>query len=340
MSRRSLAVLTLALAWPAVTSGQTAAVEVVQSVGGSTESLASAAVQARGIAEPVRGLRLRFETAWGTRTKTRTEGWSDVFGTAYPYEGRVDVIESYAEWLRDGRGLRAVKAGRYRTPFGLSNASDHAYIGFLRPPLIRYGDYWGMSAGYLEHGVDVLLGVPHLSLEMSVGRPGDVGDVLRRQGWSGALRAEASAGPWIVGASFLNTMPYEPIEDAPGRTHFGGVDARWMRAGVQFRGEWLFGPYSDVATTTGGYVDAIVHTPAMGRVTALARAERINYDTLPVEWALVTHRYSAAMRVRMWEGLSVSLGLAHQRGQLTQSRPTAVDLGISWALRKDLDPAP
>ena len=338
MTRWSFAALTLVLAWPVNSSGQAAAVEVVQSVGGSTESFASAAVQARGIAEPVRGLRLRFEAAWGKRNEG--EGWSDVFGTAYPYGGHVDVVESYAEWLRDGRGLRAVKAGRYRTPFGLSSASDHAYIGFLRPPLIRYGENWGLSAGYLEHGVDVLVGAPQLSLEMSVGRPGDVGDVLRRPGWTGAVRAEGSAGPWIVGASFVNTMPYEPIEWAPGRTHFGGIDARWMRAGVQFRGEWLFGRYSDIATTTGGYVDAIVHTRAMGRVTALARAERLNYDTRPVEYALVTHRYSAAMRVRMWEGLSASLGVTHQRGQLTQTRRDAVDVGISWALRRDLHSAP
>lgn len=336
MMRGLVAALMIVLAWPMSASGQTAAVEVVQSVGGSSESLVAAGVQARGLAEPVKGLQLRFELAWGQRSK----GVSDVFGTAYPYGGNVDVIESYAEWLRGGRGLRALKAGRYRTPFGLSSASDHAYMGFLRPPLIRYGDYWGISTGYLEHGVDVLVGVPQFSVEASVGRPGDVGDVLRRPGWTGAVRVEGSGGPWIVGASFLNTMPYEPTEFAPGRTHFGGVDARWMQAGVQFRGEWLFGQYSDVATTTGGYVDAIVHTPAMGRVTALARAERLNYDTLPVEWALVTHRYSTAMRVRVWEGLSVSLGLAHQGGQQTQRRPTAVDVGISWALRKDLHPAP
>jgi hypothetical protein len=186
----------------------------------------------------------------------------------------------------------------------------------------------------------VLVGVPQLSVEMSVGRPGDVGDVRRRPGWSTTLRAEGSAGNWVVGTSFVNTTPYEPMAFAPGRTHFGGLDARWMRAGVQFRGEWLFGQYSDVATTTGGYVDAIVHTPAMGRVTALARAERLNYDTTPAEWALVTHRYSGAVRVRVWQEFSVSLGLAHQRGQQTQRRPTAVDVGVSWALRKDLHPAP
>jgi len=332
VTRRSVLTLAAVLLSPAIAHGQMAAVEAVQSVGASTESIASAGVQFRGLAEPMKGLRLRVETAWGDRS----EAQSDVFGTAYPYGGRFDVIEAYGEWLTERRGLRAVKAGRYRTPFGLYNASDHAYLGFLLPPLIRYGEYWGLSAGYLEHGVDVLVGVPQLSLEMSIGRPGDVGEVMRRPGWNSTVRAEGSAGPWIVGASFVNTTPYEPlVEDAPGRTHFGGIDARWMRDGVQFRGEWLFGQYSDFATTTGGYFDTIVHTPAMGRVTALGRIETINYDTIP-PYSLVTHRYSAAARVRAWQGLSVSLGITHQGGQQTQESRTAVDLGITWALRQDL----
>ena len=71
----------------------------------------------------------------------------------------------------------------------------------------------------------------------------------------------------------------------------------------------------------------------------LARAERLNYDTDP-EFSLLTHRYTAAMRVRMWEGLSASVGMTHQGAQLTQTRRTAVDAGISWALRKDLHSAP
>jgi hypothetical protein len=338
MNVRPIAVLMLVAASPGAARAQTGAVEVVQSAGGSTESLAAAGVQVRGIAEPIRNGRLKLETAWGDRTES--ESGSDVFGTAYPYGGRVDVIEGYAEWLRDGRGLRAVKAGRYRTPFGLSSASEHAYIGFLRPPMIRYDWYWGMSAGYMEHGVDVLVGAPRLSLEMSVGRPGDVGTALRRPGWTAALRGEASVGPLIAGASFVNTMPYETTEWAPGRTRFGGIDARWMQAGVQFRGEWLFGRYSDIAPTTGGYIDAIVHTRAMGPVTALARAETLDYDTGVPEYSLITQRYSAAARVRVWEGLSVSLGVAHQRGRLTQSRPTAVDLGVSWAVRKDFSSVP
>ena len=77
-----------------------------------------------------------------------------MFGVAYPYDGQVQIIEAFAEVVRpEARGLRAVKGGRYRTPFGIWSAGDHAYFGFLRPPLIRYGGYYALSSGYLEHGL-------------------------------------------------------------------------------------------------------------------------------------------------------------------------------------------
>ena len=40
--------------------------------------------------------------------------------------------------IGDGRVFGSVRAGRFRTPFGIYAASDHAYNGFLRAPLIRY----------------------------------------------------------------------------------------------------------------------------------------------------------------------------------------------------------
>lgn len=318
---------------------QSLAVETSQSVGGSTESTAAAAVQLRGIAEPVRGLRVNVEGAWGDRSRPDSAFRSDVFGTAYPYGGRANVIEAYAEWDRLGRGVRAIKAGRYRTPFGLSSAADHAYIGFLRPPLIRYGGYYALSSGYLEHGVDVLVGVPRLSAEVSLGRPADVGDAIRHPGMNYVARVQAAAGDVIIGTSYIETNPYNPRRFAHGRARFGGIDARWMRGGLQLRGEWIDGQPFDGTTTTGGYLDAIVHTRRMGPVTALVRAEKLGYDTTSPR-RLFTHRYGGAMRVRVWPQLAVSVGVSHQGGQLTQRRPTAIDVGATWAWRADLTPEP
>jgi hypothetical protein len=335
MTRRITALYVLVCLWPAAPSyGQTAAVEVGQNIGVSTEDIAGAGTQVRLLGEAGRGLRFELEGAWGARF-SEEESASDIFGTAYPYEGGVQVIEGYVEYFfAPRRGVRSVKAGRYRTPFGISASSDHAYIGFLRPPLIRYGDYYALSSGYLEHGLDVVVGVPRLSVEVSVGVPGDVGDAIRRSGVDTVLRAEGAAGGLIVGLSFIDTTPYLPVSFALGRARFAGVDARWMGAGVQLRGEWLGGRPFDGTTTTGGYADLVVHRPVMGPVTALFRAERLAY-TAPEPHALFSHRYTAGVRVRLWKGLGASIGTSHQAGQLTQGRRTAIDVGVTYAARRD-----
>lgn len=333
MTRRALAVWVLAAATATPASAQTAVLDVTQSVGTSSEAVSAAGVQVRALAEPSRGLRLVAEGAWGDRRGPV----SDVFGTAYPYGGRIDVIEAYAEWVRRGTGLRAVRVGRYRTPFGMSGASDHAYLGFLRPPLIRYGSYYALSTGYLEHGLDVLAGAGPVSIEGSVGRPGDVGDAIRRPGTTRTGRAEVAGRGLVIGLSAIDTTPYLPATFAKGRARYTGVDLRWMRNGVQVRGEWLDGQPFDGTTTTGGYLDAIVHTRRMDRVTALARVETLDYDTTS-RFALKTHRLSAGARMRLWQQLAISAGLAHQFGQQTQHERTALDAGITWAWRTDLWP--
>ncbi len=313
---------------------QTLDVQVQQTVGTSSESISAGATQVRLLSDLGRGWRADVEGAWGTRNR----GGSDVFGTAYPYDDRVQLIEAYAEYSRpDARGLRAIRGGRYRTPFGISAAGDHAYLGFLRPPLIRYGGYYALSSGYLEHGVATTVGVPHASLEASVGRPADVGTARRRSGTTAVLRAEVAGGPVVVGASYLDTTPDMPPTFAHGRARFGGVDVRWMHAGVLVRGEWIGGRPFDGTATRGGYADLIVHRPELGPVTLLARAERLAYDAR-APFALYTHRYSGAARIRIWRGLSVSGGLVHQAGQQTQRRATAVDFGVTYALRQSIRP--
>jgi hypothetical protein len=317
-------------------AGQTAAVEVTQSAGASTESISAVGTQIRFLGEAVPGLRWNVEGAWAARS---VDG-SDAFGTAYPYDGQVELIEAYGEYLfAGGRGLRAIKGGRYRTPFGISSASDHAYVGFLRPPLIRYGDYYALSSGYLEQGLDVVVGVPRLSVEASVGVSADVGEAIRRSGVNTVVRAEAVAGSFILGASFIRTTPYMPERFAKGHARFGGVDARWMRGGVLLRGEWLGGQPFDGTRTTGGYADLILHRPFMGPVTALVRAERLAYDAAPPR-ALYSHRYSAGARVRLWKTVAATVGVVHQAGQVTQRRRTAVDVGITGSIRRDYQALP
>jgi hypothetical protein len=318
----------------AAAAAQTLAVQAQEAVGASTESITGGAAQVRVLGELANGLRLDVDVTWGARS----HDGSDVFGTAYPYDGQPQVVDAYVEYLRPlGRGLRGVRAGRYRTPFGIWAAGDHGYLGFLRPPLVRYGGYYALSSGYLEHGVAVTVGVPRASLEASLGRPADVGTALRRDGLDTVLRAQVAHGQVIVGASYIDTMPDQPARFAQGQAHFGGVDLRVMHAGVMLRGEWISGRPFDGTATRGGYFDVLVHRPRLGPVTLLARAERLAYDARPPH-ALYTHRYTAGARVRIWRGLAAAAGVVHQAGQTTQRRATALDVGMTYAARQTLWP--
>jgi len=333
MNRLGVSCLLVAcLAGPA--RAQSVAIEGTHSAGLSTEELGALGTQVRlsgEAGETLRGLRYQIEASWGWRSE---EEEGDFFGTAYPYGGKLDLMETYAEYPRDRGWVRSVKAGRYRTPFGISSASDHAYIGFMRAPLIRYGEYYALSNTYLEHGADVVIGVPRFTVEASLSKPADVGEAIRRDGVTGVFRAQAAVGSFVIGSSYIDTTPYLPDTFATGRSRFGGVDVRWMSGGVMLRGEWIGGRPFDGTSTTGGYADVIVHRPAMGPVTAFGRIERLAYDSIP-PFDLYTHRYTGGARVRVWRTISVSAGLVHQAGQQTQAKRTALDVGITGSWRRN-----
>ena len=310
---------------------QSVAVEVTQTVGHSTEDVNAAATQLRAFGEAGAGVRFDVETAWAARSVD--EG--DAFGGAYPYDNRVQVIEAYGERVfTPRRALVATRAGRYRTPFGIYSGSDHGYIGFLRPPLIRYDDYWGLSNNFLEEGVDVVVGTPRLSIEASFGAPADVGSAVRRSGLDTVVRGQAAFGAFIVGVSHINARPYMPERYAPGHLSFTGVDARWMRNGIQVRGEWIWGQPFTGTTTNGGYADLIVHRPRMGPVTAVLRAERLSYDAI-APFAMYAQRYTAGARVRLLNQLAATVELVRQTQALSSDTPLAVDVGFTLSLRHD-----
>jgi hypothetical protein len=310
---------------------QSVAVELAQTVGQSTEGVTAAATQLRTFGETGPGIRFDVEAAWAARSSDV----GDAFGGAYPYDNRVQIIEAYGERIfTPRRALIAARAGRYRTPFGIYSGSDHGYIGFLRPPLIRYDDYFALSNTFLEEGVDVVAGTPRLSLETSVGAPADVGAAVRRSGLDVVVRGQAAFGSFIVGASHIRTRPYLPASFAGGQLEFTGVDVRWMRNGIQARGEWIWGQPFDHTTTTGGYADLIVHRPRMGPVTAVMRAERLSYDTV-APFAMYAQRYTIGGRVRLLPQLAAAVELVRQTRALSATTPLAVDVGLTLSLRRD-----
>jgi hypothetical protein len=299
--------------------------------GGTTQGIAAAAAQFRVFGELPRGIRF-----YGDVTSAASRGpESDVFGAAYPYEPGLRPMELFVEKTSvRGRRLLGVRAGRYRTPFGLYGRGDHGYTGFLRAPIIRYSDYWTLSNNYMELGISAIAGTTRVSAEGSLGRPSDEDEYYRGHGTSGVVRVQGTFGNAILGASYIRTTP-SVVERpwATGRQEFGGVDFRWMSGGVQVRGEWLSGRPFDLASTHGGYADLFVHRPKMGPVTAVARVERLDY--FAGRFSAFPRRYTIGAKIRGPFLLVGQVNFVHQpTDRLGHIGHTSLDAGLTLTIRR------
>ena len=329
MTRARVAIGVACVLQASLARAQSITTEAAVTSGVSSEKIAVVGTQFRAFGDVVSHIGYYAEAAWATSS----DDDSGAFGAAYPYGNRLQIIESYGERMfqRSGK-LLDVRAGRFRPPFGIYNASDQAYVGFLRAPLLRYDGNFAISNNFLEQGAAVIVGVPRLTFEASLGRPGDVGAAVRQRGLDTVVRAQSSAGPFIVGVSHIRTQPDLTASFVHGRMEFTGLDLRWMHAGVQVRGEWIMGQPFDRTTTSGWYADAIVHRVAMGPVTAVARIERLDYDTVS-PFDLHRRRQTLGARIRIHEGLSAEVNLLHQTGQKDGYGPAAVDIGVTYSVR-------
>jgi hypothetical protein len=326
---RAMLIVMLAALHPGAARAQSLSAEADVTAGYSTDEVAAVATQLRAFGDVKGGIRYFLETAWARRTDKDT----DAFAAAYPYGGHLEVIETFGERLFTPRkGLVGIRAGRYRTPFGIAGRSDHAYSGFLRAPLVRYDDNFALSNTFLEHGADLMVGVPQLYVETSLGVPADVGDVRRRSGFDRVVRAQGYYASWIVGVSYIRTQPTQPASFARGRAEFTGVDLRWTRDGVVVRGEWITGQPFDGTTTDGWYADLLLHRVAMGPVTAVLRAEQLHYNAAP-EFALHETRVTFGAKVRLPRGFTAQANLLRQSGNLPAYRSTPVDLALTYSFR-------
>jgi len=257
---------------------------------------------------------------------------SDAFGAAYPYDRRVRPMELYIERALPKAGrLATIRIGRYREPFGISGRSDHAYTGFTRAPLIRYGDNWALSNTFLTSGVDALIGRPALSLEASVGVSQDEGELRRPDTLDVVVRAQGYWHSTIVGVSHMQSRPSMRGSFVHGPMVFTGVDARWMRGGVLLRGEWLDGRPFDGVATRGGYIDAIVHHTGMGPLTAVARIEKLDYDAGP--FSAYYHRVVVGGRSQATRSIGTQVNWLHQPRGLTEGHTSVVDASLTYTVR-------
>ena len=309
---------------------QSITAEATTTAGYSTDDVFAGAAQLRAFGDVKGGIRFFAEAAWARSSNDD----SDAFGAAYPYRNRVQVIEAYAERMfRPGGALLSVRAGRFRPPFGISSASDYAYSGFLRAPLIRYEEHAALSNYALEHGADFIVGVPWLTVEAAFGAPADVGVQARRSDFDAVVRIQGYRGPFIIGVSHIRTSPPRSLLLARGRTDFTGIDVRWTYGGVQLRGEWITGQPFDGATTSGWYADASVHRSGMGPFTAVARVERLDHEGADEESDDHPRREAVGVRVRLPSALALIVNVVHQTGAGAEYRSAALDIGLTWSIR-------
>lgn len=328
---------------------QTLTSELDLTAGYSGEEIRAAASQVRVFGEVGAGVEVFAEAAWGDRwaggapvigdsLNGADPMGSDVFGSTYPYKGRVQLTEAFAErYFRPRGALLGVRGGRFRLPFGIYSRSDYGYTGFVRPPLIRYDGYYGVSNNWLEEGAMFTAGMPQLFVEASLSRPYDLGFAKRRTGTDGSIRVQGYRAGVIVGASYARSNPYMPLRFAQGRQAFKGIDARWSHAsGVQARGEFLHGHSFDGVTTIGWYIDGTLHRPGMGPFTALIRGESLEY-TAPAPRARSAERLTLGTRVRLPGPVTVQVNYLRQRGDLPHIKKHTIDVSATYSLHARFD---
>ena len=316
---------------PAPCAAQSITGEVDVTGGVSTENVRAGSTQGRIFGATASDWRFFAEATWAGVDGQH----SDAFGAAYPYEGQIRPMEVFGEKMfRPGNYLLGVRAGRYRTPFGISSRGEYGYTGFVRAPLIRYGQDFALSNTWLEHGVDIVAGSPRLFLESSLGLPGDEGGLRRRRGLDRSIRVQGYYKALIVGASRLYSGRDRALGDfAKGDSLFNGVDGRFTTAGVQLRGEWIFGRPFDGVTTTGGYLDLLVHRRALGIVTPVARIERLDYEAGPY-FSLYLRRVTGGARIDMPGCFTGQINVIHQPAGLAAGRRNVMDAGITCSVRR------
>jgi hypothetical protein len=126
-----------------------------------------------------------------------------------------------------------------------------------------------------------------------------------------------------------------PLRFAAGRQAFGGIDLRWAHpSGTQARGEFLKGHSFAGVSTTGFYVDGILHREGMGPFTALLRGEWLDY-TAPSPRAREARRLTLGTRVRLPGPVTVQLNYLRQRGDLPHIKKHSIDVSATYSLRLD-----
>jgi hypothetical protein len=124
-----------------------------------------------------------------------------------------------------------------------------------------------------------------------------------------------------------------PIRFAPGRQAFTGIDVRFASAsGIQLRGEAIKGRSFNGVSTTGWYVDGIVHRVGMGPFTAVIRSESLDYIA-SAPFARTASRFTLGTRVRLPGRITTQVNFVQQHGDMPRIYDSSLDVSITYSLR-------
>jgi hypothetical protein len=110
---------------------------------------------------------------------------------------------------------------------------------------------------------------------------------------------------------------------------------RWAHpSGLQARGEFLKGHSYEGVSTTGWYIDGIVHRPGMGPFTAVVRGEQMDY-TAPAPRDRRAKRLTLGTRVRLPGPMTLQLNYLRQHGDLPRIKSHSIDFSATYSFRMD-----
>ena len=107
------------------------------------------------------------------------------------------------------------------------------------------------------------------------------------------------------------------------------------RAACSFAASGSRGARRRARRRNGWYADVLVHRRGMGPVTAVARVEQLDYRESATAHGESLRRQTIGARVNVGYALSLNMNFVHQTGDAKDEyRPRALDLSVTWSLRK------
>ncbi|HWA83911.1 MAG TPA: hypothetical protein VG820_10775 [Fimbriimonadaceae bacterium] len=268
-------------------------------------------------------LHMTFENYWLAQPSTRGLGerlcWIQLTDDFTPHlsvtntyllmPSRDLLDETYVKYTS---GLTEVRAGRFRSGFGISEWSDYYYNAIIALPIVRFNrlqPYLGLTR--FDTGLDVrsIVGPVEYQVGM-VDTDSGAWQWAPKNPDFGVARLQTHFGALIVGASALGRVAGSKDEDD---TEAYGVDFRWTADHLQMRGE-LVRLHSGDGWSGGYYVDAFLRPPGLYRTQVGVRAQAV--DSLA---GAVSQTYTVGVRQIVTPNLSATLNYGTGSGPASKS---------------------